>query len=71
MRLLLGGLFDFKVGCALAHFVLELIAGLPKFSQALANPAGELGEFLRPEKQDYDHKNEEGLGPTGHTECDW
>jgi hypothetical protein len=71
MRLLLGGLFDFKIGCALVHFAFELIACLLEFSQALANPARELREFFRPEKQDYDHKDEEGLGPTGHTESDW
>jgi hypothetical protein len=71
MRLLLGGLFNFKVGRALVHFALKLVASLLEFSQALANPAGEFGEFFRPEKQDYDYKNEEGLGPTGHTESDW
>lgn len=67
MRLLLGGLFDFKIGRALAHFALEFIAGLLEFSQALANPAREFREFLRPEEQDYDNKNEKSFGPTGHT----
>lgn len=67
MRLLLGGLLDFNVGRALTDFVLEFVAGLLEFSQALTNPAGELREFLRPKKEDDDNKNEQSFGPTGHT----
>jgi hypothetical protein len=71
MRLLLSGLFNFKVGRAFAHFVLEFVAGLLEFPQALANSAGKFGQLLRPEKQDYNHEDKESFGPTGHTECDW
>jgi hypothetical protein len=70
MRLLFGGLFDFKFGRRLVHLAFKLITGLLEFSQTLTESAGELGKLFRAEKQNHNHENKDRFRPAGHTECD-
>ena len=71
MRLLFGGLFDFKFGRGLAHLAFELVTSLLELSQALTDSASELGKLFRAEEQHHNHKNKDDFRPSGHTEGDW
>ena len=71
MRLLFGGLLDFEVGHGLAQLAFDVIATLLELPQALTDCSSEFGKLLRAKEQHHDHKNEDDLWPSGHTEGDW
>lgn len=70
MRLGVSGRLDFDFGRRFAQLVLEFIACLLEFPEALCKAAGELGKLLGAEEQQYDDKNENSLWPAGHAECE-
>ena len=68
MRLGVSSCLDLHFGRHAAKLALELIACLLEFPKALAKPAGELRKFSRPEQQQYDDKDKNGLWPAGRAQ---